>query len=316
MSEDESKLDLEEKGWLGVLITGSTVAAFLASNLYVFGLSSALNQNLANYFEILDYLQVTPAWGVPTLLSLILIMTVPALAHLAVHQKAIIRFFEKAKEAKAQGPSEAENWLEKTGQFCMRKIGGLVYLSEQIPQMQDSIAALFFGPYLISGILFFLWIGLSSNRLRITGSHIDQKIATLLVETTGVSYWIGFCFASFLNFAKGAISPPKALQAFWGALPFAVGALSFAFFYGVRVAPILIHNGSVATVSVSQEGPSLHGNILLPGRETKVEVDPKESIVKGRIIFRLPHSLLLLSDHDNQTMIVLPQEKIEKIEMP
>jgi hypothetical protein len=316
MSEGESKLDLEEKGWLGVLITGSAVAAFLASNLYVFGLSSALDQNLANHFEILDYLQVTPAWGVPTLLSLVLIMTVPALAHLAVHQKAITRFLAKAKEANAQGPSEAGNWLEKTGQFCMRKIGGLVYLSEQIPQMQDSIAALFFGPYLISGILFFLWIGFSSNRLRITNSQIDQKIATLLVETTGVSYWIGFCFSSFLNFAKGAILPPQAFQPFWRALPFAVGALWFAFLYGGRVAPILIHNSPVVSVSVSQEGPSLHGQILLPGKETKLEVDPRESTLKGRIIFRLPHSLLLLSDRDDKTIIVLPQEKIEKIEMP
>jgi hypothetical protein len=64
----EESAPFGEKGRLGALITGAAVFAFSASNLYVCGLSLSLHQNLAAYFEVLDYVQIMPAWGLPALL--------------------------------------------------------------------------------------------------------------------------------------------------------------------------------------------------------------------------------------------------------
>jgi len=60
--------EIGPKGTLSVLITGAAVTAFAASNLYILGLSLSIHQSLASYFEILDYIQITPAWALPGLL--------------------------------------------------------------------------------------------------------------------------------------------------------------------------------------------------------------------------------------------------------
>jgi hypothetical protein len=56
---------MPEKSPLAFLITGAAVVAFAASNLFVFGVSIALHQDLALHFEILDYVRITPDWALP-----------------------------------------------------------------------------------------------------------------------------------------------------------------------------------------------------------------------------------------------------------
>jgi hypothetical protein len=266
----ESELEFGEKGRLGALITGTGVAAFAASNLYVLGLSTALHQNLATYFEILDYVQLTPAWAVPGLLGLAGIIST----------------------------------------FCLVN---LLILSEFVPLKSRSIVSSF-GLWGISFFLIFLAFLLMKLNLPTSpppAALLPARAGAWVLLTGGVALFAGLAIDLLVTNTR--LKVPKVLQAF---IPLTIGTLCFAFCYGWLVAPILIQEGSIATVRVSQEGPSIEGHIDLPGKETKLSLDQKESIVTGRIVFRLPHSLILLSESDNKSLIVLPEEKIEKVVAP
>ncbi len=49
------------------LITFIGVACFTASLTYVAGLSAGLNQNLMGFFDLTDFLRITPAWAIPAI---------------------------------------------------------------------------------------------------------------------------------------------------------------------------------------------------------------------------------------------------------
>jgi len=76
-AKTDIKIEWGEKGILGFVITGTAVAAFVGSNLYVMGLSITFHESVATYFDVLDYIQVTPAWAVPALVgsSVVFVLT-------------------------------------------------------------------------------------------------------------------------------------------------------------------------------------------------------------------------------------------------
>jgi hypothetical protein len=58
---------------VGSIIALATIGSFLASSAYVLGLSLGLQQPIYQFFEIRDYLEVTPVWLVPTAAYLLII---------------------------------------------------------------------------------------------------------------------------------------------------------------------------------------------------------------------------------------------------
>lgn len=65
----ETKSDNVASDWPNPtpLISSIAAACFVASLLYVSGLGMGLQQNLFGYFDITDFLRITPAWAIPVL---------------------------------------------------------------------------------------------------------------------------------------------------------------------------------------------------------------------------------------------------------
>jgi hypothetical protein len=67
-------MDIESKQNListGSIIVLATIGSFVASSAYVLGLSIGLHQPVYEFFELKDYLQVTPVWLLPTSIYLL-----------------------------------------------------------------------------------------------------------------------------------------------------------------------------------------------------------------------------------------------------
>jgi hypothetical protein len=88
-------------------------------------------------------------------------------------------------------------------------------------------------------------------------------------------------------------------------------ALSFAFFYGLLVAPVLIHQGAVVRVRFSHEGVPFTQRGALPGPEAPHKEDAE---IEAQIIVRLSHNLLLLTNDKQAPMLIYPNDAIAKIE--
>jgi hypothetical protein len=66
----ESKQNIVSTGSIIVL---ATIGSFVASSTYVLGLSIGLQQPLYEFFQLKDYLEVTPAWLEPSALYLLVV---------------------------------------------------------------------------------------------------------------------------------------------------------------------------------------------------------------------------------------------------
>jgi hypothetical protein len=58
-------MDIESKQNListGSIVVVATIGSFVASSAYVLGLSIGLHQPVYEFFELKDYLEVTPVW--------------------------------------------------------------------------------------------------------------------------------------------------------------------------------------------------------------------------------------------------------------
>ena len=92
------------------------------------------------------------------------------------------------------------------------------------------------------------------------------------------------------------------------------GGLAFTFLYGLANGPTLVRAAPVTTVWLTEELPKVEGRINVPGTETNVTFEREKDEVKGRIVFKLSHSLLLLTAQ--KSLVVIPDEKIKRIETP
>jgi hypothetical protein len=92
--------------------------------------------------------------------------------------------------------------------------------------------------------------------------------------------------------------------------------LVFAFLYGFIVVPDQIRFSGMTKVSLKEEGPSVGGHVQLPSGEVKLTLEQKKTDIQGRVIVRLSHSLLLLEGEKEPRVLVIPEERIEKIETP
>jgi hypothetical protein len=92
--------------------------------------------------------------------------------------------------------------------------------------------------------------------------------------------------------------------------------LVFAFLYGFIVVPDQIRSSGMTKVRLKEEGPSVGGHVQLPSGEVKLTLEQKKTDIQGRVIVRLSHSLLLLEGEKEPRVLVIPEERIEKIETP
>lgn len=311
--------ELGDKSWLGAVITGTAVGAFVASNLYVFGISLALQQNLAQYFEIVDYVQVTPAWGLPALLSLVLGMAFLFLAYLSAIYRGSLSFawFAITKSASAINILEFERDDYKRRERWEKLKGEISDYFNPVPVFRSwwrvpySLVAISLALYAVAVISEHESWWLTPGQARFLAS------ISLLWTIVFVAERLTDIICKFVRkkWTPPKTVAPKVIEICWSTTPFAMGAFCFAFFYGFLVAPILINYGAHSTISISQEGPSVEGSIDLPGKKTKLDINQKESILTGRIVFRLSHSLILLPDVDGN-ILVYPEEKIEMVKTP
>jgi hypothetical protein len=235
-------MSISEKGPLALLITGTTVVAFAASNLFVFGLSIALHHDLASHFEILDWVRITPVWALPAALycgivtgSGLLAVIVGGARRLVGWALALIPFLLLAS-----------SFLTfYTGVSLVAAIIGTVLIS-------------FFSPW-VSILVVWAFQRATPNQ--------QEFLRTILGPTIMVPKKFVYLSVVWLN------------------------VLSFAFFFGLFVAPILLRNKSPTRVILAEE----------------VEV-------KGILIFRLSHSVLLLTKRHGSPLVVIPEEKIQRIE--
>jgi hypothetical protein len=97
---------------------------------------------------------------------------------------------------------------------------------------------------------------------------------------------------------------------------FSTSLLSFAFFYGLIIVPPGIRSTPVTRVLLAVEIPNLEGSVGLSSSEPSFWVKQKEVAVQGRLMFHLSHSLLLLVERHGTPLVVIPEEKVERIESP
>jgi hypothetical protein len=282
MSSNEMVGGLSEKGPLALVITGTTVVAFAASNLYVFGVSIGLHHNLASHFEILDYVRITPAWALPAGLVYLFIAAV-SLGGRVSRRWSPIHYASRTV------------WQAMAIKF----FGGLLRFDELHPGLPNAFEILFLAVFTLL-------------------SFFNHAVA---VAAMCEAVLFSRAMAYLLGLVLVALSPvPTFLRTMLGEKTYIgtsvtwMTVLSFAFFFGFLVDPILVRNRSMTRVVLAEEIPSLEGAIGLPGQETIFKLTPKEVEVEGKLIFRLSHSVLLLTKRHGSPLVVIPEEKIERIE--
>jgi hypothetical protein len=337
MSDGPELPEESEKGPLGILITGTAIAAFAASNLYVFGLSLALNQSLAIHFEVLDYLQITPAWAFPAFIlygsiDLAAIFTVFFYYWLSDEGKSL---FEKkplsGQHAEQRAfpipflewllaiviwPLKACAWVFV--KFCQAFTWPLRKLSAWMKGADICFASLLllaYFQYCSHSVKFLQHYSHSGDFIKEEKDTFRRVVPVLATVTfariVSLAVALGLRrlkqknYRSLIDFGVLEARYPNVFAT-------AAGVLSFAFFFGLLVAPRLIAEGVISKVSLVEEGPHVEGHVNVPGTEITFERDKNE--VDGRIVFRLSHSLLLMTQ--SQRLLVIPEEKIEKTEIP
>ncbi|MBV8275582.1 MAG: hypothetical protein JO170_10050 [Verrucomicrobia bacterium] len=264
-AKKENKIEWGEKGILGFVITATAAAAFIGSNLYVTGLSITLHESIATYFDLLDYVQVTPAWGVPALLGYTVVLVILALCALigALAQVIVIKVYFKIFLRNPPG-----DYLPSYLSWFWRRFPPLflfiyaVYLLLQPEARETAAGALIARSLFVLGISWIIVLA------------ADYIIGIAIVERFSAS---------------------DRVKILCKCVAYVPGILCFAFFHGAFVAPELIRMGPETTTYLPQE---------------------KESKLTGRVVFRLSHSLILLSQERARPLLVVSTDKIEVIETP
>jgi len=272
-------MSASDKGPLAVIITGSTVAAFAASNLYVFGLSIALHHDLAIHFEVLDWVRITPAWALPAFLfygsmtGLFLLWGI---------------LQERLSPPGRSGP--LRRFFPSKGSIGYLLLVGEIFLALSIAWDIVQYYA-------------------ERNRSFPRTTALYATVLISLVITSAVDWALKRATANQQSFLRTILG-----EKYIGASVVWVGVLSFAFFYGLLVAPSTIRNGPPTRVVLAEEKPSPEGAIDKPGQKQIPQSTPKEIEVEGKLIFRLSHSVLLLIKRSGSPLVVIPEEKIKRIE--
>ena len=94
-------------------------------------------------------------------------------------------------------------------------------------------------------------------------------------------------------------------------IAFAIGTLCFAFLFGAVAAPAIMFAIPAATITVKKEGVNQEGGVRIDPA-----LDQEETKIKGRIVFRLSHSFIVVTDVRKRFLTVIPEEKVEKVEIP
>ena len=275
MSTNDITKGLFEKGPLAFLITGTTAVAFAASNLYVAGFSLALRHGLAAHFELLDYLRITPAWALPAALCYGIVYIYTIAA---LNFRPSIPGFERLRQFLAGlGWSRVE--VEITLLAGITGICIATYLLNKQLKVALPIAAIVGTVWLSRTIPYEI-----GRALKMTSADTRTFTRTILgerhVETTVA--WLS--------------------------------VLSFAFFFGLLVAPTYVRGSSTTRVVLAVEIPKMEGAVRSPGLETSLKLTPNEPEVEGILVFRLSHSVLLLTKRHGSPLVVIPEERIERIE--
>jgi hypothetical protein len=316
MSDDIPELpEVPDKNPLGLVITSTAIAAFTASNLYVFGLSLGLKETLATHFEVLDYIQITPAWALP---AFILYVVFDFCAVIFAVMYVWISDFGRAIFKKKASPIQPG---EK------RSIVSLLRAVQPIVLWPFKAFIYAYATILIP----FAW---PFRKLAAWKKGADVCFALALLSISGVASNDHSGLPQI--FAVVAIARVVSLAVSWGLprlteevnpLPFdftvlkprevricatAAGVLAFAFCYGLFVAPDFIMEAPSSKVFLSKDGPEIHGHVSVPGTPTEVTFGGGEDEVEGQIVVRLSHSLLLIAGV--RGLVVVPQEKIERTE--
>lgn len=290
---------LPEKSPLAFLITGAAVVAFAASNLFVFGVSLALHQNLSAYFEILDYVRITPAWALSALCYYCLMVFAVFLTKLHVTPNRVRKPKEEPKDDRAvlhALPSFLElgflafitaviflnYWLDKTFQWSPPFGGGPTAWLDN---------AILVTPFFLSRAI--AWgVGVALVDIE-AGPEKEGLVSS--TQKRSVRYLLGrkYLWVSVL----------------------ATSLLSFAFFSGLIIDPAAVRRSPLTRVILAEEIPNLEGSIGLSTADTNFRIKQRETMVQGRVIFYLSHSLLLLGER-HETLLAIPVEKIERTETP
>jgi hypothetical protein len=229
---------------------------------------------LASHFEILDYVRITPAWGLPA---------VVVFGFIGVFS-SIVAFFSK--------PDVGETWRSPEGPLRFAYFIAIIQIG------------------LFGFLTFFSLVASRILHNRSLSGWAAIFGAVLLSES--IAFVIG------LALVKASYDRPL-FQDILGYRYAVVGAgwlnlLLIAFFFGLLVASTNLRHRSMTRVVLAEEIPDLEGAIGPSGHQANFTLTPKEKEVEGKLIFRLSHSVLLLTNRHGSPLVVIPEEKIERIE--
>lgn len=311
---------------LGLVITATAIAAFTASNLYVFGLSLTLDQALETHFEVLDYVQITPSWALPAFLLYALFDITAALLSALDTKMTATADAVIAKTTAGRPRDPAAGLLTRIispilwGFMILLRLLARIFLFVRWPvqKLSERIK----GAEVCLFLLLLFVIGAIQSGIRKEPISIFSSI----VFTVAIAKIVSLAVSRVLPQIKAESNPFaidfSALEARYLRLcATATGVLSFVFFYGLLVAPKFILSDVNSKVSLVEEGPhveGLEGHInSQPGSTTDVTFVRKQKDINGRVVFRLSHSLLLLTeDRGRQRLVVIPAEQIERTDIP
>jgi hypothetical protein len=146
-------------------------------------------------------------------------------------------------------------------------------------------------------------------RLRSSHSLFSSALLPLLVTIGGA--WIAFLIVRLL---LNKLNHSRAMQFLVGrhyriVIAFAIGTLCFAFLFGAVAGRPILFAIPDATITVKKDG-------VRQEDAARIEPASEKTEIKGRIVFRLSHSFIVLTDVRKRSLTVLPEEKVEKVEIP
>jgi hypothetical protein len=271
------------KGRWAAILAAAAVTAFAASNLYVFGLSLGIHQSLANYFEMTDYIQITPSWALPAL-------------YLALVASVLPVFDEMWRRRHPGVPTEGVSSLSAS-----------VKTSPPVRLFSWKVGAIYLAIGIVMLIVFKLVKALEGQNDILPNVFIVVGISWTLAS---FSYLIVDAFKEFI--------PGQVLldEPYRTTIAAALVTLCFAFAYGVGVAPKLIRLGQEVTVNMSPIISHVEDRAKTDHDWTNASLAEKGMKVTGRIIVMLPAKVILQTTGPSRSFMVIPKEKIESIEIP
>jgi hypothetical protein len=274
-------------------IAAISIFAFITSRLYVLGLGLALSQQLAIYFTPADYLQITPVWAIPCLVIILLYIILHGILTVLVHRAHL------GSEATVENGVPG-SIREGDGGFWARFPDRHTFASIPLTYVILLIAVYPLGLCAPQIAQRFKGVTPQLSTFPFEG-RLPVDPLTLLVLVLAVTLFLPLLtllfFACMLTSQRN--NPRFAIHGFVLKIPFLAVpfCLVLALSWGHFIEPHQIALRATSTVEIEK------GNA---------------KDIEGRMLFDLNRAIILfqqdLTQNQDSTLIVIPHEKIQKIE--